>query len=447
MRTIAIINQKGGVGKTTTAVNLSAALARAGQRVGLIDIDPQAHASLHLGLDPRSSVPTVYDLLTEETRIADLWQRAGSSPTPEEENLWVAASHIDLAAVEVELAGVVGREVILRDKLRRGRERIRLRADRLPAVARHPHDQRAGRGRRCVPAAAATLPRVARLVEVAEDDRPGERAAQRPAATRRRRALPVRIGHEAGRGSHEGRRAVLQGSPQGRQSVGRGAAVRNADPPQHPPGRVAELRPIDLRIRGQVARRRRLPRPSAAKCSPTTPAGNCSKRPPPNRQAGNSGRRRRSTPCVSKSNLVLPTSGDRSIGATTISRGCSRRSSTSRSATSRTSSSIPSSASRFASTAARAFSTPGKTHGPTSATATSPLRSTFARGRITIGCRYTRCTTTRPSSPLLHPRRSKCSPAKPAFAISSTRTASAESATSSSNCSRGTSGSTRPAAG
>jgi chromosome partitioning protein len=117
MRSIAIINQKGGVGKTTTAVNVSAALARAGQRVGLIDIDPQAHASLHLGLDPRSSVPTLYDLLTEETRIADLWQRASSSPTPEEENLWVAASHIDLAAVEVELAGVVGREVILRDKI------------------------------------------------------------------------------------------------------------------------------------------------------------------------------------------------------------------------------------------------------------------------------------------------------------------------------------------
>jgi chromosome partitioning protein len=115
MRSIAIINQKGGVGKTTTAVNLSAALARAGQRVGVIDIDPQAHASLHLGIDPRSNVPTVYDLLTEDVRIADLWQRAGSSPT--DENLWVAASHIDLAAAEVELAGVVGREVILRDKL------------------------------------------------------------------------------------------------------------------------------------------------------------------------------------------------------------------------------------------------------------------------------------------------------------------------------------------
>jgi chromosome partitioning protein len=124
MRSIAIINQKGGVGKTTTAVNLSAALARAGQRVGLIDIDPQAHASLHLGLDPQAKVPTVYDLLTEDVRIADVWQRVGSpqppvpSPQPPaESNLSVAASHIDLAAAEVELAGVVGREVILRDKL------------------------------------------------------------------------------------------------------------------------------------------------------------------------------------------------------------------------------------------------------------------------------------------------------------------------------------------
>jgi chromosome partitioning protein len=124
MRSIAIINQKGGVGKTTTAVNLSAALARAGQRVGLIDIDPQAHASLHLGLDPQAKVPTVYDLLTEETSLSALWQRVvtplrgvPAPPTAANDHLFVAASHIDLAAAEVELAGVVGREVILRDKL------------------------------------------------------------------------------------------------------------------------------------------------------------------------------------------------------------------------------------------------------------------------------------------------------------------------------------------
>jgi len=110
MRSIAIINQKGGVGKTTTAVNLSAALASSGLRVGLVDLDPQAHASLHLGLRPDSALPTVYDLLTGETHLEEAWQSV-------EENLMVAGSHIDLAAAEVELAGVVGREVILRDKM------------------------------------------------------------------------------------------------------------------------------------------------------------------------------------------------------------------------------------------------------------------------------------------------------------------------------------------
>ncbi|TWU30099.1 ParA family protein [Bythopirellula polymerisocia] len=110
MRSIAIINQKGGVGKTTTAVNLSAALADRGLRVGLIDMDPQAHASLHLGLAPEPDRQTVYDLLTSDVKLKDIWQEAGA-------NLSVASSHIDLAAAEVELAGVVGRELILRDKL------------------------------------------------------------------------------------------------------------------------------------------------------------------------------------------------------------------------------------------------------------------------------------------------------------------------------------------
>ena len=111
MRSIAIINQKGGVGKTTTAVNLAAALAASGQRVGLIDLDPQAHASLHLGLGPQhAQLKTTYDVLSGNARLAEIWQRAS-------DNLRVAPSHIDLAAAEVELAGVVGREVILRDEL------------------------------------------------------------------------------------------------------------------------------------------------------------------------------------------------------------------------------------------------------------------------------------------------------------------------------------------
>jgi chromosome partitioning protein len=110
MRSIAILNQKGGVGKTTTAVNLSAALAATGQRVMVVDLDPQAHASLHLGLTPGENRSSMYEVMTGDTSLADVREQVS-------ENLWVAGSHIDLAAAEVELVGVVGREVVLRDKL------------------------------------------------------------------------------------------------------------------------------------------------------------------------------------------------------------------------------------------------------------------------------------------------------------------------------------------
>lgn len=111
MRTIAIINQKGGVGKTTTAVNLSAALAESGKRVWLIDLDPQAHASLHLGVAVLNDEPTTYDALTGHSDL-------DSTCIKVEQNLWLSPSHIDLAAAEMELAGEVGREIILRDSMR-----------------------------------------------------------------------------------------------------------------------------------------------------------------------------------------------------------------------------------------------------------------------------------------------------------------------------------------
>jgi chromosome partitioning protein len=110
MRSIAIINQKGGVGKTTTAVNLSAALARSGKRVCLVDLDPQAHATLHFGLALAEEDGSVYHVLTGDAALADVRQRL-------EENLWLVPAHLDLAAAEMELAGEVGRELILRDKV------------------------------------------------------------------------------------------------------------------------------------------------------------------------------------------------------------------------------------------------------------------------------------------------------------------------------------------
>ncbi len=110
MRKIAVINQKGGVGKTTTAVNLAAGIASCGHRVCLLDLDPQAHASLHLGVTLHQGEPSLYDVLCNEMALSEVRRDLA-------ENLSVLPSHLDLAAAEMELASEVGREVILRDRL------------------------------------------------------------------------------------------------------------------------------------------------------------------------------------------------------------------------------------------------------------------------------------------------------------------------------------------
>ena len=112
MRSIAIVNQKGGVGKSTATVNISAALAAAGKKVCVIDIDPQAHATLHLGvnLDTQENAKSVYDVLTGRSKIAEVRQQV-------RENLWLIPAHLDMVGAELELANAVGREMILRDEL------------------------------------------------------------------------------------------------------------------------------------------------------------------------------------------------------------------------------------------------------------------------------------------------------------------------------------------
>ena len=111
MRRIAIINQKGGVGKTTTAVNLGAALARLGQRVVVIDMDPQANASMNLGAELAPEEPSTYSLLTQGGRVADTL-RGTSTP-----GLSILPSHLDLSGAELELASAIGRETILKDAI------------------------------------------------------------------------------------------------------------------------------------------------------------------------------------------------------------------------------------------------------------------------------------------------------------------------------------------
>ena len=103
-RVLAVANQKGGVGKTTTAVNLGASLAELGYRTLVIDLDPQANATTGLGLDPRSIETSMYDVILRELPLDDCIE-----PTVVK-NLFVAPSSLDLAGAEIELVPVFSRE-------------------------------------------------------------------------------------------------------------------------------------------------------------------------------------------------------------------------------------------------------------------------------------------------------------------------------------------------
>jgi chromosome partitioning protein len=104
-RVMVVANQKGGVGKTTSTVNIAAALAQLGQRVLVVDLDPQGNASTALGVEHRRGVPSTYDAVVDGTPLVEVTSRC-----PEVENLWVVPATIDLAGAEIELVSVVARE-------------------------------------------------------------------------------------------------------------------------------------------------------------------------------------------------------------------------------------------------------------------------------------------------------------------------------------------------
>lgn len=111
-RIIAIANQKGGVGKTTTAINLAAGLVELGARVLLVDLDPQGNASTGLGLDPSRRKLTTYDLLLDEAPLADVVQATGI------EGLLVCPANADLSSADMELVANEKRSFLLHDALR-----------------------------------------------------------------------------------------------------------------------------------------------------------------------------------------------------------------------------------------------------------------------------------------------------------------------------------------
>src|SRR5688500_9269534 len=110
MRIIALMYQKGGVGKTTTTVNLGAALAEAGKRVCLIDLDPQAHLTINYGVDPSPDLISLYDVLVDGRGFLEAVRKV-------DDNIALVPGSIDLAAAEIELVSVIGRETILKEKL------------------------------------------------------------------------------------------------------------------------------------------------------------------------------------------------------------------------------------------------------------------------------------------------------------------------------------------
>ena len=117
-RLIALVNQKGGCGKTTTAVNLAACLAVSKRRVLLIDLDPQANATVSLGIDPGQLPKTVYQVLVDEIMDGGTAVDLESVIVPSNvAHLDVAPSSIDLAAAELELSARIGRENSLRKKI------------------------------------------------------------------------------------------------------------------------------------------------------------------------------------------------------------------------------------------------------------------------------------------------------------------------------------------
>ena len=106
---MAIANQKGGVGKTTTSINLAASLAALDKRVLLLDLDPQGNTTSGLGVDKKSVEKGMYDVLTGEANVQDVLVESGC------EGLWLVPASMDLAGAEVELVSVDGRENIMRD--------------------------------------------------------------------------------------------------------------------------------------------------------------------------------------------------------------------------------------------------------------------------------------------------------------------------------------------
>ena len=246
MRKIAVINQKGGVGKTTTAVNLAAGIASCGHRVCLLDLDPQAHASLHLGVTLHQGEPSLYDVLCNEMALSEVRRDLS-------DHLSVLPSHLDLAAAEMELASEVGREVILRDRLEQDSAPFDfLILDCPPSLGVLTLNALTAVDEVILPMqphflALHGLSKLLRTIEI---------VSKRLNPTLRLEGIVLCRSQQRYRGIPQSQRVA-------KPSLGLGKILPNQNPTQYPPCRSPQFRSVNLRLRTDEQRRRGLPSPGS----------------------------------------------------------------------------------------------------------------------------------------------------------------------------------------
>ena len=190
-RIVAIVNQKGGVGKTTTSVNLGRALAIAERPVLLIDADPQANSTRALGVDEDAERASLYDAISGSASLSDVRLTVPGLP-----HLDLVPGDRDLIGAEIELNGVEGREFRLKSLLSGPPRGIPTRVDRLPSLARSVDAERADRGGFRADSRSVRVPGARRDLPADRDARADPTGAESGARDRRRRDDDVRRAHE-----------------------------------------------------------------------------------------------------------------------------------------------------------------------------------------------------------------------------------------------------------